>query len=77
MSLLDVTSIDNDVLSLQSYLKTWLHDCGTDSEHVHLSLPAPSADTTGSGRLVIKCDLHDRMIPVNALPPPLSKNFVS
>ena len=77
MSLLDVTTVDNDVLGLQSYLKSWLHDCGTDSEHIHLSLPAPSADITGSGRLVIKCDLYDRMLPVNALPPAVGRNFVS
>lgn len=28
-----------DVLSFQNFFKTWLLDCGTDQEHLRLSLP--------------------------------------
>ena len=33
--------VDNDTLSLQSVFRSWLHDCGTDQEHLHLILPQP------------------------------------
>ena len=28
-----------DVVSFQNFFKTWLLDCGTDQEHLRLSLP--------------------------------------
>lgn len=40
MNILDVTVVDNDPLSLQSSFRSWLHDCGTDTEHLHLTLPS-------------------------------------
>ena len=40
MNILDVTVVDNDPLSLQNSFRSWLHDCGTDSEHLHLVLPS-------------------------------------
>ena len=29
-----------DFLSIQDFFRGWLHDCGTDSEHMHLLLPS-------------------------------------
>lgn len=34
--------MESDSLSLQNTFRSWLHDCGTDSEHLHLTLPPPS-----------------------------------
>ena len=39
LGILDLHSIENDVLSLSSYFRGWFHDSGTDSEHLHLILP--------------------------------------
>ncbi len=47
MNILDITEVENDAQSLQSTFRSWLHDCGTDSEHLHLILPAPSPNTAG------------------------------
>ncbi len=35
--------VENDALSLQNTFRSWLHDCGTDQEHLHLVLPSPSS----------------------------------
>ena len=34
--------MESDSLSLQNTFRSWFHDCGTDSEHLHLTLPPPS-----------------------------------
>jgi hypothetical protein len=39
LGIVDLHSIENDVLSLSSYFRGWFHDSGTDSEHLHLILP--------------------------------------
>lgn len=67
-----MASLDNDVLSLQSYFKSWLHNCGTDNENLHLLLPSFG----GGQQSVLKCDLHERMLPLTSLPQSLTKNFV-
>ena len=72
LSILDLTSTDNDVLSLQNIFKTWLHDCGTDSEHLHLSLPPSHGDLA----LTIKCDMQERLLDPCSIPP-LGQHFVS
>ena len=41
MNILDVTVVENDTMSLQNAFRSWLHDSGTDSEHLHLILPHP------------------------------------
>lgn len=74
LSILDLTSIDNDVLSLRSVFKTWLHDCGTDSEHLHLTLPPPPG--FGEHPLTLKCDLQERILDPGSFPP-LGQHFVS
>ena len=71
MSILDLTSIDNDVLSLQNVFKCWLHDCSTDSEHLHLTLPA----SFGGRALTLKCDMQERLLDPITIPP-LGQHFV-
>ena len=56
-------------------LKSWLHDCGTDSEHLHLTLPSPSSGSATP--IVLKCDLQERMIHPSLLPSSFTGNFVS
>jgi len=46
LSILDVTVLDSDVLSLQNALHSWLHDCSTDQEHLHLILPPSTSQAT-------------------------------
>lgn len=46
MNILDVTVVENDNLSLQNAFRSWFHDSGTDSEHLHLILPTPSLPHT-------------------------------
>ncbi len=47
MSILDITVVDSDTLSLQNALHAWLHDCSTDQEHLHLILPPLSTTALG------------------------------
>lgn len=37
---IDVQTIEDNVISLEMLFKTWLHDYGTEREHVHLLLPS-------------------------------------
>lgn len=74
LSILDLTSIDNDVLSLQNVFKSWLHDCGTDSEHLHLALP-PSHAHSGEQAVTLKCDLQERVLDPSSLTA-LGQHFV-
>ena len=67
LSILDLTSIDNDVLSLQNVFKSWLHDCGTDSEHLHLVLP-PTHTYSGELMVTLKCDLQERVLDPSSIP---------
>ena len=74
LSLLDVTTCENDVLSIQSVLKGWLHDCSTDCENLHLTIPP--AVPFPQHPLLLKCDLQECMIDPLQLAPH-TKNFVS
>ena len=74
LSILDLTSIDNDVLSLQNVFKSWLHDCGTDSEHLHLMLP-PTHTYSGEQMITLKCDMQERVLDPNSIPV-LGQHFV-
>lgn len=76
----DVTSCTNDAPSLQSFFKTWIHDCSTDIEHVQLLLPTSSSSSSSgadSNIIIIKCDVWERMLDVSSLPITFSKNLVS
>ncbi|KAF6104617.1 meiosis 1 associated protein [Phyllostomus discolor] len=39
---IDLQTVDNDVVSMEMLFKAWLHNSGTDREHVHLLLPSQS-----------------------------------
>lgn len=79
--MLEVVSIDNDVLNLQSVFQGWLRDCSTDSEHLHLFLPPTLQGLTGSdglsSQLSLKCDLHERLMDPLLLGGGIGQKFVS
>ena len=82
MSVFDVLRCTNDVPSLQSLFKTWLYDCSTDVEHIQIVLPSSSSTVTGGrvnddNRIIIKCDVWERMLDPSCLPTAFSKNLVS
>ena len=39
-SFVDFLCLFPDVLCMMNYFKSWLKDCGTDSENIHLILPS-------------------------------------
>ena len=73
VSVLDLTTCTNDLISLQNLFKTWFHDCSTDSEHLQIFLP-PSLSSNQT--ILLKCDLHERMLHPSTLST-FTKNFVS
>ncbi len=82
--MLELVSIDNDVLNLQSVFQSWLKDCSTDSEHLHLTLPATMAalteeDTTDglTSQITLKCDLHETLLDPALLGGGFGQKFVS
>ncbi|XP_074612698.1 meiosis 1 arrest protein-like [Acropora palmata] len=71
--LVDVISLEKDVLSFENFFKTWLIDGSTDQEHLRLTLPSAFTQETDSGSdqlsqemvntgLILKCDLHECML---------------
>ena len=81
LSVFDVIGCTNDVPSLQSLFKTWLYDCSTDVEHIQIVLPSSSAGVVTGGRvndnkIIIKCDVWERMLDPLCLPTAFSKNLV-
>ncbi|OWF49024.1 meiosis 1 arrest protein-like [Mizuhopecten yessoensis] len=64
-SIVDVIHLDIDPLCLQNFFSSWLIDSSTDSEHLHIVLPPAF---TGNTDLVIKCDLHEKMLNPAQLP---------
>ncbi|XP_067654459.1 meiosis 1 arrest protein-like [Haliotis asinina] len=63
--LVDTLTLDADRVSLQNFFHGWLMDCGSDSEHLHIVLPSKNSD---GSRLVVKCDLHERILNPAQLP---------
>ncbi|XP_049647298.1 meiosis 1 arrest protein [Accipiter gentilis] len=62
---IDVQTIEDNVISLEMLFKTWLHDYGTEREHLHLLLPSGgfSHDTAPKTTLMcLKCDLQERLL---------------
>ncbi|NXI60330.1 M1AP protein, partial [Chloroceryle aenea] len=62
---IDVQTVEDNVISLEMLFKTWLHDYGTEREHLHLLLPSggfshdPAPRTT---QVCLKCDLQERVL---------------
>ncbi|KAF6321385.1 meiosis 1 associated protein [Rhinolophus ferrumequinum] len=68
---IDLQTIDNDIVSMESFFKAWLHNSGTDQEHIHLLLPSQSFSNISRGRdnpMCLKCDLQERLLSPSLLP---------
>ncbi|NWW50087.1 M1AP protein, partial [Pedionomus torquatus] len=62
---IDVQAIEDNVISLEMLFKTWLHDYGTEREHLHLLLPSGSfshATAPKTTPMCLKCDLQERLL---------------
>ncbi|XP_065606305.1 meiosis 1 arrest protein [Cyrtonyx montezumae] len=62
---IDLQTIEDNVISLEMLFKTWLHDCGSEREHLHLLLPSGglSHGTAPKPSLMcLKCDLQERLL---------------
>ncbi|NXF88715.1 M1AP protein, partial [Eubucco bourcierii] len=62
---IDVQTIENNVISLEMLFKTWLHDYGTEREHLHLLLPSGGFSHASAPRtalMCLKCDLQERLL---------------
>ncbi|XP_067833762.1 meiosis 1 arrest protein [Heptranchias perlo] len=66
---IDLQTVENDTISLDSFFKSWLHNHGTDKEHLHLLLPAARLPSS-AGRTCLKCDVQERLISPALLPGP-------
>ncbi|XP_072353971.1 meiosis 1 arrest protein [Scyliorhinus torazame] len=62
---IDLQTVENDTISLDSFFKSWLHNHGTDKEHLHLLLPARIENSS-----CLKCDVQERLISPALLPGP-------
>ncbi|XP_042788737.1 meiosis 1 arrest protein isoform X2 [Panthera leo] len=68
---IDLQTIDNDVVSMEIFFKAWLHNSGTDQEHIHLLLPSrcfSNISRTGDDSMCLKCDLQERLLSPSLLP---------
>lgn len=46
---IDFQTVDNDIVSMEIFFKAWLHNSGTDQEHIHLLLPSSSFSNISRG----------------------------
>ncbi|XP_012382941.2 meiosis 1 arrest protein [Dasypus novemcinctus] len=68
---IDLQTVDNDIVSMEIFLKAWLHNNGTDQEHIHLLLPSRSFSNFSRARdkpMCLKCDLQERLLSPSLLP---------
>ncbi|NXH17238.1 M1AP protein, partial [Bucco capensis] len=62
---IDVQTTEDNVISLEMLFKTWLHDYGTEREHLHLLLPSGGFSHATASRttlITLKCDLQERLL---------------
>ncbi|NWX67880.1 M1AP protein, partial [Alca torda] len=62
---IDVQTIEDNVISLEMLFKTWLHDYGTEREHLHLLLPSGGFSHAAAPKttlMCLKCDLQERLL---------------
>ncbi|XP_030306462.1 meiosis 1 arrest protein [Calypte anna] len=67
---IDVKTIEDNVISLEMMFKTWLHDYGTEREHLHLLLPSGGfshATAPKTTLICLKCDLQERLLDPSLL----------
>nr|XP_033815864.1 meiosis 1 arrest protein [Geotrypetes seraphini] len=66
---IELQTIENDVISIETFFKAWLHDSGIDKEHLHLLFPSGCLSVTSSTSPVcVKCDLQERLLDPALLP---------
>ncbi|XP_006905286.1 meiosis 1 arrest protein [Pteropus alecto] len=68
---IDFQTVDNDIVSMEIFFKAWLHNSGTDQEHIHLLFPSPSFGNISRGTdnpMCLKCDLQERLLSPSLLP---------
>ncbi|XP_007950850.1 meiosis 1 arrest protein [Orycteropus afer afer] len=68
---IDLQIIDNDIISMEVFFKAWLHNSGTDREHIHLLLPSGCFSKFSRARdnpMCLKCDLQERLLSPSLLP---------
>ncbi|XP_008575143.1 PREDICTED: meiosis 1 arrest protein isoform X1 [Galeopterus variegatus] len=68
---IDLQTIDNDIVSMEIFFKAWLHNSGTDQEHIHLLFPSPCFSNISRARdnpMCLKCDLQERLLSPSLLP---------
>ncbi|MBN3307171.1 M1AP protein, partial [Amia calva] len=71
---IDLHSVENDAVSLESFFKAWLHDHGADKEHLHLLLPpvppggGRDSPTLKASPVCLKCDVQERLLSPTLLP---------
>ncbi|XP_049712405.1 meiosis 1 arrest protein [Elephas maximus indicus] len=68
---IDLQTIDNDTVSMEIFFKAWLHNSGTDQEHIHLLFPSGCFSNFSRARdnpLCLKCDLQERLLSPSLLP---------
>ncbi|XP_010006477.1 PREDICTED: meiosis 1 arrest protein [Chaetura pelagica] len=62
---IDVQTVEDNVISLEMLFKMWLHDYGTEREHLHLFLPSggfSQATAPKTTIICLKCDLQERLL---------------
>ncbi|NXP51474.1 M1AP protein, partial [Heliornis fulica] len=62
---IDVQTVEDNVVSLEMLFKTWLHDYGTEREHLHLLLPPGGFNHASAPKttlMCLKCDLQERLL---------------
>ncbi|XP_049640983.1 meiosis 1 arrest protein [Suncus etruscus] len=68
---IDLQTIDNDIISIEVFFKDWLHNNGTDQEHIHILLPSPCFSNISGARdnsMCLRCDLQERILSPSLLP---------
>ncbi|KAK3755532.1 hypothetical protein QZH41_019906 [Actinostola sp. cb2023] len=65
--IVDTITLQKGPISFKSFFKNWLLDCETDQEHIRIELQSPIPTGEG-GYLVLKCDIHERLISPAYLP---------
>ncbi|XP_061428531.1 meiosis 1 arrest protein isoform X2 [Lethenteron reissneri] len=68
-SLIDVQTLEGSTVILEGFFRSWLHDCETDWEHLHLIFPsALSGGGMGQKRIILKCDIQETILNPPLLP---------
>lgn len=68
---IDLQTIGSDVVSIETFFKAWLHDHGTDREHLHLLLPPSGLGAPHTTDMMcVKCDMQERVLNPELLPTP-------